>query len=279
LLQQTIVFHSKRLSRKLFSTANERILWKTKLEVCVTAEEIRAMGAMLADLRSARGMSLAELEKASGVSKGYLSQLERGEAGNPSLETIASLAEALGIRLEIRGDDPEQKAEHWTDVEIDAVGETLRTLRKGAKISEESLANENDVSRTALRNLEQGYPKVQWSTVMGVSRALGAKLRFTRSPDRTTELRDYIQENSQRLPLSLTALLETEIEVYQSEQHKPLNERGDRPLRQPADVERVMYTYFRSGADEPTAADWRARFDLVAAAYRIKAKHPKNWTK
>lgn len=44
-------------------------------------------------------MSLGELERTSGVTKGYLSQLERGEASNPSIEAIKKIANGLGVHV------------------------------------------------------------------------------------------------------------------------------------------------------------------------------------
>lgn len=59
-------------------------------------EIIERCAANVRRLRVARGLSQSELARRSGVSKGTLSQLEAAE-GNPTLETLWSLANALGV--------------------------------------------------------------------------------------------------------------------------------------------------------------------------------------
>jgi HTH-type transcriptional regulator, competence development regulator len=53
------------------------------------------LGALLADLRTAKGLSLREVEEATGkaVSNAYLSQLENGKIRKPSPNVLHSLAE------------------------------------------------------------------------------------------------------------------------------------------------------------------------------------------
>ena len=49
--------------------------------------------------------SLSELSRSANVSKSTLSEIERGQ-GNPSLDTLWSIAVALGIHLSVLFDDP-----------------------------------------------------------------------------------------------------------------------------------------------------------------------------
>ena len=42
-------------------------------------------------------MTLGDLERATGVSKGYLSQLERGEASNPTIDIVTKISQGLGV--------------------------------------------------------------------------------------------------------------------------------------------------------------------------------------
>ena len=60
------------------------------------------LGALLADLRTAKGMSLREVEEATGkaVSNAYLSQLEHGKISKPSPNVLHSLAEVYMIPYE-----------------------------------------------------------------------------------------------------------------------------------------------------------------------------------
>jgi transcriptional regulator with XRE-family HTH domain len=60
------------------------------------------LGALLADLRTAKGLSLRNVEEATGkaVSNAYLSQLENGRIRRPSPNVLHRLAEAYAIRYE-----------------------------------------------------------------------------------------------------------------------------------------------------------------------------------
>jgi hypothetical protein len=57
------------------------------------------LGALLADLRMAKGLSLREVEEATGgtVSNAYLSQLEHGKIQKPSPNVVRSLAEVYVV--------------------------------------------------------------------------------------------------------------------------------------------------------------------------------------
>ena len=60
------------------------------------------LGALLADLRTAKGLSLREVEEATGkaVSNAYLSQLENGKIQKPSPNVRHSLAEVYAVPYE-----------------------------------------------------------------------------------------------------------------------------------------------------------------------------------
>ena len=60
------------------------------------------LGALLADLRRAKGLSLREVEEATGksVSNPYLSQLENGKIKKPSPNVLHSLAEVYVVPYE-----------------------------------------------------------------------------------------------------------------------------------------------------------------------------------
>jgi len=73
-----------------------------------TAAEVIAQVSMsLRRERARTGLTLTELAKRAGVAKSTLSQLENG-TGNPSLETLWALAQALGIPLSRLVDPPRQ---------------------------------------------------------------------------------------------------------------------------------------------------------------------------
>lgn len=58
------------------------------------AEELRR-------IRAIRELSLREIEKETGISNAYLSQLERGEATNPSAQKLYKLAKFYEIPYEL----------------------------------------------------------------------------------------------------------------------------------------------------------------------------------
>jgi transcriptional regulator with XRE-family HTH domain len=60
------------------------------------------LGALLADLRTAKGLSLRDVEEATGkaVSNAYLSQLENGRIKKPSPNMLHSLAEVYAVPYE-----------------------------------------------------------------------------------------------------------------------------------------------------------------------------------
>lgn len=60
------------------------------------------LGALLADLRTAKGFSLREVEEATGkaVSNAYLSQLENGKIKKPSPNVLHSLSEVYVVSYE-----------------------------------------------------------------------------------------------------------------------------------------------------------------------------------
>jgi transcriptional regulator with XRE-family HTH domain len=60
------------------------------------------LGALLADLRAAKGLSLREVEEATSkaVSNAYLSQLENGKIKKPSPNVLHSLAEVYVVPYE-----------------------------------------------------------------------------------------------------------------------------------------------------------------------------------
>lgn len=61
-----------------------------------------ALGALLSDLRAAKGLSLRQVEEATerSVSNAYLSQLENGKIKQPSPNVLHRLAEVYGVPYE-----------------------------------------------------------------------------------------------------------------------------------------------------------------------------------
>ena len=72
----------------------------------MTEAERVSLAGRLRDLRERAELSLGDLAEITGVSKGYLSQLERGQAANPSVDVLGKLAQGLGAQAsELLGEE------------------------------------------------------------------------------------------------------------------------------------------------------------------------------
>jgi transcriptional regulator with XRE-family HTH domain len=60
---------------------------------------VKALGTRIRALRQSQGLGLAELAAAAGISKGYLSELERTEDANPTLDVLKRIADTLHVAL------------------------------------------------------------------------------------------------------------------------------------------------------------------------------------
>jgi len=57
----------------------------------------KKLGAVLRQIREAKGLSQLDLAKRAKVSQGYLSDLEARQKKNPGIETLRKIAKALGV--------------------------------------------------------------------------------------------------------------------------------------------------------------------------------------
>jgi len=57
------------------------------------------LGKRIRELRKQKQWSIVQLADASGISKSHVSQIERGEIGNPTIGVMSAIADGLGIRL------------------------------------------------------------------------------------------------------------------------------------------------------------------------------------
>lgn len=62
------------------------------------SDQKRSFGEILHYARKTRGLTIKQLEKKSGVSASFISRIEN-DSGNPSVEIVRKLADALGIPL------------------------------------------------------------------------------------------------------------------------------------------------------------------------------------
>lgn len=70
--------------------------WGRKGTIAISANSKRSFGEILHYARKSRGMTIKQLESRSGVSASFISRIEN-DNGNPSVEIVGKLAEALGI--------------------------------------------------------------------------------------------------------------------------------------------------------------------------------------
>lgn len=61
------------------------------------------LGSRLREKRTQRGMTLKQLSGQTGISQPYLSQIERGDVNNPTIEVLCRILEALGEDLTLQG--------------------------------------------------------------------------------------------------------------------------------------------------------------------------------
>lgn len=61
----------------------------------------KAFGKFLLEKRKAKKITLAQLGQRTGVDAGFLSRMERGESKSPSADTLAKIADGLGIKREL----------------------------------------------------------------------------------------------------------------------------------------------------------------------------------
>ncbi len=85
---------------------------------CAAVTGVDLVAGNLHRLRRAHGLTLADLSQRSGVAKGTISELERGQ-GNPTIDTLFTLAYALNATLADLVDDPQPSR---TEVSVPSSG-------------------------------------------------------------------------------------------------------------------------------------------------------------
>lgn len=72
----------------------------------------RIFGEYIKDLRVDRKLTLREVEEKAHISNAYLSQVERGERGTPTMKILVKLAEVYGVPVSILSDKAEAEFRH-----------------------------------------------------------------------------------------------------------------------------------------------------------------------
>jgi transcriptional regulator with XRE-family HTH domain len=102
---------------------------KAKPEQPAPASITRQIGAGIRRLRNSMGLTLGEVAKRSNISPGMLSRMENGDV-SPSLETLGSLAAALGVPL---GHFFGEVGKPRGGAQLVPKGEGLEVVRRGTK--------------------------------------------------------------------------------------------------------------------------------------------------
>ena len=95
--------------------------------------EIVELGKLLRHRRAAAGRTIASVAADAGLSVPYIANLENGR-GNPTLSAVASLATALGARLEVElvdDDEPRRR-------QPEALPDSLLQFARGARFPAEA---------------------------------------------------------------------------------------------------------------------------------------------
>lgn len=72
----------------------------------------KIFGEFIKDLRIDRKMTLRDVEKEAKISNAYLSQVERGERGTPTMKILVRLAEVYGVPVSTLSDRAEAELRH-----------------------------------------------------------------------------------------------------------------------------------------------------------------------
>ena len=93
------------------------------------------LGERIHELRRQKGLTLTELARQASVSKGYLSQIERGEAGRPSAQVLFGIASVLGTSVASLLGMPTAAGESEV-----VVSDSLAAFANDAKLSDDEVA-------------------------------------------------------------------------------------------------------------------------------------------
>jgi transcriptional regulator with XRE-family HTH domain len=143
-------------------------------------EQVRTFGENMRAARLGAGLSQVGLSHATRLDRAAISFLERAERA-PDLSTLVRVARALSVTpadllrnvglFVSRAVQPPIAEERPTEPGL-RFGVNLRAARKGAGLSQETLAYEADVDRAAISVYERGGREPNLRTVLKLARAL-----------------------------------------------------------------------------------------------------------
>lgn len=85
----------------------------------------RRLGERIVLLREGRGMSMTELADVADLAKSYLFKIERGEVLNPGIQTLTSIAEALGTTVHDLLPRPDRAGKENSGLAFEMVVDTI----------------------------------------------------------------------------------------------------------------------------------------------------------
>jgi transcriptional regulator with XRE-family HTH domain len=125
----------------------------------------KVFGEYIKDIRIDRKMTLREVEEKAHISNAYLSQVERGERGTPTMKILVKLAEVYGVPVSVLNDKAEEELKlKETIVTLEAIRKSQNKTKPPTPDTDficrgyESLSEEK---KQTLKNFLQ-YLQVAW---------------------------------------------------------------------------------------------------------------------
>ncbi len=120
-------------------------------------------GEVLKELRKKRNMTLRDVELATGISNPYLSQIERGERGIPTIKFLRRLADVYHVSvnklIEVGTKEMNNKSFNFKEVDQDTVfvSKGFKKLSKKSKSVLKSFLSYLLEEERSIRNKKQHY--------------------------------------------------------------------------------------------------------------------------
>lgn len=143
-------------------------------------EQVRLFGENMRAARLRADLSQVGLSEATRLDRAAISFLERAERA-PDLSTLVRVARALeatpsdllgSVGLDVSQTPGQLPQESHSSAPGSRFGANLRTARKAARLSQETLAYEAEVDRAAISVYERGRREPNLRTVLKLARAL-----------------------------------------------------------------------------------------------------------
>lgn len=135
--------------------------------------ELAAVSRAIRQVREEYGMTPAELASAANIDREHLEALEAGRL-TPTDELLHALAAGLGIEQDVL---VRRTGYLDTSAACAALGRRLRALRTERRVSQEALALQTGIHRTAISTCERGESDPKSTTILRLALGLGVPPR------------------------------------------------------------------------------------------------------